>query len=215
MVRTGTRARSLAALLERGGLRAGGTPPPAPRLADLPEELARSVLSLYRALGGASASPSLRPGGWDLALADGTLVELDEELHFNRYRRLTLETDWAKQLPWHDDYLRFCDSEEAACLQAGTWGKRWTNPSCEAMFGAAGRPGDLNAGSAPRWKQRALYDAVKDAYAASLRGARVARVSVHDRLDGRTLGDALKGVTQADPTEVALLVRKRTVGRTT
>lgn len=30
--------------------------------------------------------------------ADDVLIEFDEDLHFNRYRRLSLATPWASQL---------------------------------------------------------------------------------------------------------------------
>jgi hypothetical protein len=43
--------------------------------------------------------PPLRPGAWDLVFADGLVVELDEELHFNRYRAQSLQNEWATDLP--------------------------------------------------------------------------------------------------------------------
>ena len=46
------------------------------------------IKELYRRLGGPLDSPTLRPGGWDLAFSGELVVELDEELHFNQYRRL-------------------------------------------------------------------------------------------------------------------------------
>jgi len=51
---------------------------------------------LYQALGG--MEPTLRPGSWDLAARTETgeviVIGLDEELHFNRYRRQTLSAPW-------------------------------------------------------------------------------------------------------------------------
>ncbi len=61
--------------------------PPAPRLDALSADLRAAVVTLYRELGGHQDQPVLRPGAWDLALAGGVVVELDEELHFNRYPR--------------------------------------------------------------------------------------------------------------------------------
>src|SRR5207247_5846986 len=101
--------------------------------------MADGLLGLYRELGGAESEPTLRPGPWDLVFKGPVVVELDEELHFNRYRGLTLTASWAEQLPWTSTYRAYCEKHEADCLAAGTWGKRWTNPSCERMFGAAGR----------------------------------------------------------------------------
>lgn len=62
--------------------------PARPGLNDLTE--AEELLHLYRSLGGAQERPDLRSGLWDLVFAGPFLVELDEELHFNRYRAATL-----------------------------------------------------------------------------------------------------------------------------
>src|SRR5262249_5556078 len=132
-----------------------------------------------------------------------------EELHFNRYRRMTLEAGWSSALPWTRDYRTFCDEHEALCLAAAKWGKRWANPSCEAMFGPADPPGVFVAGGAPRWKQRALYDAMKDACALADDGFRLARVSVHDHVNGVRVGDALEGAATIDAHALAAFVRQR------
>jgi hypothetical protein len=198
----------LAALLSDTGLHVIPARPAAPRLDSLPSPLRDDVLDLYRALGGRSGRPALRPGAWDLALASGTVVELDEELHFNRYRAQTLDRSWSARLPWRVDYLAMCRAHEQECVRAGSWGKRWTNPSCEAMFGPSGTAGDLGAG-APRWKQRALYDAIKDAQAAVGAGPSLVRLSVHDTLGGTTLGAALEGRAAADPGALRGLVDRR------
>lgn len=196
-------------LLTEAGLPVVDERPPAPRLEVLPPQVREDVLDLHRSLGGGTGTP-LRPGAWDLALTNGAVVELDEELHFNRYRTATLERSWSRQLPWRDAYMAMCRKHEAACVSAGSWGKRWTNPSCEATFGIAGAAGDLHSpGGAPRWKQRALYDAVKDAYAASRTGPRLIRLAVHDDVDGAPLGAVLRGTAQAAPEAVRELVRRR------
>lgn len=85
MGKTGARTRALDTLLTQVGR------PPAPRLARMPPEAAENVEALYVALGGRRGAPALGPRGWDL-LAGETLVELDEEQHFNRYRATTLQT---------------------------------------------------------------------------------------------------------------------------
>jgi len=168
------------------------------------------VFALYRGFGGRVEAPSLRPGKWDLVFDGGFVVELDDELHFNRYRALTLSGDWARRLPWTTDYLKYCADGEERCLADGRWGKRWTNPSCERLFGAADTPGSFDAGGAPRWKQRALYDAIKDAYALAGLGVRLARLSVYDRCDGVELGAILAGHERVDPDALALLAKERT-----
>jgi hypothetical protein len=64
------------------------------------------------------------------------------------------------------------------------------------MF-SGGPPGDLDGAGAPRWKQRALYDAMKDTARSAGAGAAVlARVSVWDPVAGATLGEAPRRATR-------------------
>ncbi len=167
------------------------------------------MLKLYRRLGGLHGAPALRPGAWDLVFDDGLVVELDEELHFNRYRALTLASSWSADLPWVEDYVRYCADHEGVCLAAGSWGKRWTNDSCARMF-YSGPAGDLDRDGAPRWKQRALYDAIKDTAPTTALGPALARVSVYDEVDGVPLGWALEGLARVAHPKVAEFVRART-----
>lgn len=209
MVRTGARASVLNGILELAGY-SESTAPASPQLSSLPIPVAEELLELYRRLGGVLREPVLRPGGWDLAFSGHLVVELDEELHFNRYRAMTLECSWAEHLPWSPDYRQYCEERENSCTSAGSWGKRWTNPSCQRMFGEAGAPKDLSGLGAPRWKQRALYDAIKDAAAYVNSEMRLTRVSVYDQVGGIALGDVLEGAARVDPLAVKELVEART-----
>lgn len=47
---------------------------------------------MYQRLGGLLSCPPMKPGGWDVQF-DGIALELDEVLHFNCYRGLTLQSD--------------------------------------------------------------------------------------------------------------------------
>lgn len=163
-------------------------------------------MSLYRDLGGTQVDPRLAPGGWDLAFTDGLLLELDEDMHFNRYRNVTLQTSWASELPWTAAYRGYVVAGERT---SGTGGRRWTNPSAERMFGAADPDGILGAHGAPRWKQRALYDAMKDASAAAGQ-VKLARLSIYDVVDGRSLNDVLYGraIVGANSLEELITERK-------
>lgn len=203
------RQARLASLLADLGRRVAPTRPPAPRLDGIPPLAAERTLALYREVGGTAAREDvLRPGAWDLVLADGLHVELDEEQHFNRYRALTLEPDWAAVLPWAPDYGRYAREREPACLRKARGGGYWSSASTEAMFGPADPPGVFARGGAPRWKQRALYDAMRDAVAAS--GAiRLTRVAVWDDLGGATLGSVLDGRAPADLEALAELLEER------
>jgi hypothetical protein len=99
---------------------------------------------------------------------------------------------------------------EDECVRAGSWGKRWTNEACERMFGPAAPAAGLEApGGAPRWKQRALYDAVKDAVASVPGGPRVVRLAVHDEIGSLTLGALLEGRGRAGSSELRAVVEQR------
>jgi hypothetical protein len=177
----------------------------------MPPEAAERVLDLYRALGGSAEEfVVFRPGVWDIVLADGLIVELDEEQHFNRYRRATLQPVWTEALPWGVDYRRYSEEHETAALRKASRGGYWASPSTERMFGPADAPGVFDSSGAPRWKQRALYDAMRDAVAAA--GAvRLSRVAVWDVIGDTTLARVLDGRAEVDHDALADLVARRTL----
>ena len=202
MVATGARIRALATLLADAGWQPV-TPPRLPRLADLPDSQQGRVRSLYDLLGGAGGQfDRIRPGGWDLAFdtpSGPVLVELDEEQHFNRYRAQTLTATIGLGLPWTPAYQGYCRDHEKRLLPGWGTGQRWTNPSAARFFGQPDPPGDFTGVGAPRWRQRAFYDAVKDV----LTGRRLARISVHDSLDTSTVEALLR---RPDTSEVPALL---------
>jgi hypothetical protein len=210
VVKTGARARVLEVLLRRAGYRIALGRPPAPRAKDLSPENLQRVDCIYQLLGGTPTPALLRPGPWDLAFQGGLVVELDEELHFNRYRKSTLGPSWARGLPWREEYLTFTVEHEAACLAAAQWGKRWTNSSCERLFGAADLPGTFTSVGAPRWKQRALYDAMKDIAMLGNQNLRLARLATVDVIGGVRLGDALEERALVDLDGLRELLDRRT-----
>lgn len=144
-----------------------------------------------------------------MAFEHGLVIELDEQLHFNRYRAMSLTVEWARTLPWHDDYLTYCRDREADCLADGRWGQRWTNPSCEKLFGSADPPGTFQGAGAPRWKQRALYDAIRDAVALAGTTVRLARLAIYDKVEGIELGAGLEGYKPVEPAALAAFVDSR------
>lgn len=153
---------------------------------------------------------------WDIVF-DGIAVELDEQLHFNRYRALTLGSGVYRRLPNFPaaGYATLCRQREAACLRAGSYGGKWSNPSCERQFGPAGPLGDLQGAGAPRWKQRAFYDFLKDLAPLAL-GLPVARLAIWEPLPGDP-GGRLLGACLDDPAPqtgplVARFVRMRASG---
>jgi hypothetical protein len=168
---------------------------PRPRIDDLPKDVAAEVADLYRKLGGRKEPESLKPGARDV-FVDGVLVELDEQLHFNRYRALTLQArsyNGISRFPLAA-YRSFCTTREDACLKHGRGQGRWTNPSTEAHFGPASSRGDLAGNGSPRWKQRAVYDLMKDLTQLNPGAAPLARIAIWDPLPGlpgRTVEDVV------------------------
>jgi hypothetical protein len=205
VARTGKRLKELKRLLVAAGLSPSDETRPRPR----GEQLGEDLYDLYRELGGLQDEPTFAPGGWDLTFEGPLVVELDEQLHFNRYRTRTLATSWSAELPWTEDYLTHCQRHEDRCHRDGRTQQRWTNRSSARMF-TGGPPGDLVGDGAPRWKQRALYDAIKDSTPVCAAGLRLARLSIYDQVDGVLLDDALDERVPVAAIAVRELLERRT-----
>lgn len=184
--------------------------PSGPRLATLPHDARTAISELYRELGGVHPDPRLAPGAWDSCYESDLIMEYDESQHFNRYRAKTLNSDWAVALPWRRDYLDYCDQFEGDCVKSRGWGGYWSNDSTERMFGTAGPPRDLDGAGSPRWKQRALYDAMRD-IAAAHGIVRLARLAVYDDVGGITLGRALERPALLNHEALRAFVEARTM----
>lgn len=143
---------------------------------------ADEVFNVYKELGGVLSIFPLRLGKWDIEV-DGIAIELDEDLHFNRYRKLTLSSNIYNYLPSFPlkEYKNYCDEYAIKCLEKGKSGKRWTSTNCEKQFGKASPKGNLSGNGSPRWKQRAFYDFVKD-LSPLIIGVPVARISIWDEI---------------------------------
>lgn len=171
------------------------------------------VYSVYKSLGGVLLSAELNLRSWDLEF-EGIAVELDEHLHFNRYRALTLGATAYANLPAFpmDAYRRYCAEFEDDCLRAGAYGRKWSSASCERQFGVGSAQKILEGAGAPRWKQRAFYDFVKDLSPLVL-GVKLARIAIWDSIiDGgtrRTVRDLLSEPTITSAEALANLVRAR------
>ena len=83
--------------------------------------LHREVQKVYWSLGGCLDTVPIRVGPWDLNIG-GTAVELDENLHFNRYRNITLDSNLYRELQSFplDIYRKQCLVHERDCLKAGS-----------------------------------------------------------------------------------------------
>lgn len=179
---------------------------------------AGEIEAIYRRHGGVRTSPPLNLRSWDIEF-DGFAVELDEYLHFNRYRAITLEASAYRDLSDFPLglYRAYCSAHEARCLKAGGYGGKWSNSSCESQFGPASKPKDLSGNGAPRWKQRAFYDFVKD-LSPLLVDVAVLRIAVWDVVTDsskpRTVEQVLSAPSRSSPDALAALLRER-AGRPT
>lgn len=204
----GADVEGFCAILRDGGhsVAIENIPVKAPRVPDgeLSPQAVAEVMALYKNLGGKVKDPSLRPGSWDIQV-DDVLVELDEELHFNRYRLVTLQASSYERLPLFpaSTYSGFCESKEPECLKCGRGQQRWMNSSTETHFGPSGKRGDLSDHGSSRWKQRAVYDFMKDLTQLNSNGPRMARIAIWDELPGLA-GVTVKEVIHAAPESRAL-----------
>ena len=80
-------------------------------------DLRFEIEDVYRRLGGNLPSLPLNLRPWDMEL-DGIAVELDEFLHFNRFRGMTLESAIYDCLPRFPliAYECYCPEHEDECL---------------------------------------------------------------------------------------------------
>ncbi len=172
-------------------------------------QFASEVDNVYRALGGSLPTFPVNFRGWDIEF-EGIAIELDEQLHFNRYRAITLASTLYSKLSGFplDAYLRYCEEFEGDCLRAGKHGGRWTNPSCEKQFGKPGNNGNLAGDGAPRWKQRAFYDFVKD-LSPLIIDVPVARIAIWDNFgnSGETINHLLEHDKNNRASKLAALIR--------
>lgn len=140
------------------------------------------MMEVYRSLGGVLNEIPIRFGGWDI-VTPNFIIELDEEQHFNRYRKQTLASSIYKNWKWFDvtSYRSYCENFENICSKKAARGGYWTNSSTEGQFGKAGPNGDLSGKGSPRWKQRAFYDFCRDVHAL-VHELPVYRLSIYDEI---------------------------------
>lgn len=78
-------------------------------------------------------------------------------------------------------------------------------------FGPAAARRTFTGNGGPRWKQRALYVAVRDAIALHTEGIGLIRVSIYDKIDGVPLGRLLKPGKLVAPQQLEKLTARRTI----
>ena len=143
------------------------------------------------------------------------IIELDEELHFNLYRAVTLGSpNYAALLPRFPvaQYTQFCTQHQNACLSRGCFGGYWQNKASVAQFGPAAPPGILAGNGSSRWKQRAIYDYYRDMLPLIFANISISRIAIWDQLNsGRQVGCILSNppVSQNDQQDIMNLIRSR------
>ena len=199
------RETAMGHLLVEAGYRITTIPPNA-NTANMSAAARGTAMEVYERLGGRPEGRALVSGEWDLAVEGNLLIELDEQEHFNRHRALTLE---GTSFPWTADYQRYCTEHERRCK---TNGQAWETNRSAVMFGPASAPGNHDGVGSPRWRQRALYDAVRDIWVQDNPAWRLARLSMYDVVDGVQFNEVLKGKHQLDPALLRDLIDSRTAG---
>jgi hypothetical protein len=155
-------------------------------------KIADDIFKIYKKLGGVLDEFPSRFRGWDVEIRNHVIM-LDDERHFNRYRLETFESNLYEKIKFPlDDYKNYCKTYEEICLRAATWSEKWSSFAAVEQFGEAGPEGDLNSVGAPKWKQRAYYDFVRDV-TQLITDYKVIRVSIWDRIGDGTVDDLLTG----------------------
>ena len=148
---------------------------------------------IYNELGGCSDKIPLRIGNFDIKIENNKYLELDEQLHFNRYRLITLDSNCYSKCNFFDIdfYKQLCKQHENDCLSSGGYGGKWKNNSTEKLFKKSAPFKDLTGNGSSRWKQRAFYDFVKDVFALE-NNLMLRRVSIWETIsDGILIKDIL------------------------
>ncbi|MDE6076751.1 MAG: hypothetical protein K2G29_03385 [Muribaculaceae bacterium] len=158
---------------------------PAPALgALLPDQLSE-INRIYKDLGGLLPDAPYKFAKYDIPVKD-FIIELDEQEHFNRYRYNTLDSSIYEKCLNFDKvaYMAYCAKYEDKCRTNGKFG---SSPSADKQFGKI----DSDDLEWSRWKQRAFYDLVKDAYSIAKK-LPIIRISIYDEYNGETINDLLK-----------------------
>jgi hypothetical protein len=163
-----------------------------PNQADFAKSLySNEINRMYKELDGFLPQYPTNYKGYDIPLMN-FIVELDEERHFNRYRRFTLQSDIYKSFSLDVKvYEQYCELHEKDCLKAASWGKNWTTPSSEKQFGISSSPGDFRNNGSARWKQRAFYDYLRDASQLII-NIPLIRVSIWEKIDNQTINGLIE-----------------------
>lgn len=144
-------------------------------------------------------------------------VQLDEAIHFNRYRAKTLRSAFYEKLASFPTmkYRTYCRKYEVECLKAGTSKPYWTNDEAEKHFGKSQHSGDLGLNGSAGWKMTAFKDFLTDLICRK-RKIRLLRIPVWDDLmvdrKLKKFNELLMSPTTAEKEQILKLIEARVVG---
>ena len=150
---------------------------------NIPEKYNEQITLVYRNELDGKTNETPQPDLQFDIVFDNYLVELDDQLHFNRYRFRTLKSKFYEDLNGFplEKYKRFCRTYERECIKSGLKEGLWTSPESEKYFGKPSEPGDFFANGSPGWKLKSFTDLLKDIYA-STNQVNMIRIPIYDNL---------------------------------
>ncbi|MDF2157731.1 hypothetical protein [Algoriphagus sp. CAU 1675] len=149
---------------------------------------------IFEDLGGVGDLPLLERLKFDFKI-NRHLFIYDSELHFNRYRLITLRSELYENLsfPFFESHKRLCRNYEKDCLKSGLQQRIWDGPPvAKSWFGQASEPGDFSGFGASGWKLTAYNDAQIDLQS-RIHGYKLVRLSPYETL---MTGGSLKRLDQ-------------------
>lgn len=138
---------------------------------------------IYEDLGGIGSIPLLKKLKFDFKIKRN-LILYDDEIHFNRYRLISLRSDFYREfnLPFYEAYKRLCRTYEKDCLKVGLQGRLWNGlPIAKHSFGEPNEIGDFSGTGATGWKLLAYNDAQIDIQI-RIHGYRLIRLNPYETL---------------------------------
>ena len=123
------------------------------------------------------------------------LILWDDELHFHRYRLITLKSSLYEELnfPFLESYKRLCRTYEKEALKSGMPQRIWNGPAvATSIFGPASEPGDFSGNGASGWKLLA-YNSAQIDLQTRIHGYKLIRLNPYETI---MTGGSLKRLDQ-------------------
>ncbi len=143
------------------------------------------IKKVYKDLTGTLTKIPLRISNFSIKIDSKTFIELDDQLHFNRYRLQTLKSEIYQNCKLFnvEEHKRLCEEHEPTCLRIAGDTDRWKTNNSEKAFLKSGPEKKLEGNGSSRWKQKAFFDFIKDVYAIE-NEINLKRVSVWETVKG-------------------------------